>query len=358
MLEKENTVKPGFNKEACHSFFKKTTRNKKKWKHEFPDWMKKLNEHLNVFDLKKFKYKEITCFINKLKSSGSPCPPDQISITILKRCSILRTFIDKIRSHCWRERKFSSCWKHAFTILIYKKGFSMELPNFHPIRLQPVFAKIYSLLMRNRIHNFFFENFSQISSLNFFSGTYRKVSGEQYQGQKNTKLLTHIIKHAKNKQRQIIVTLLDPKNACGEVDHILLKVLVYHHSSDIIKLLISDYYKSYTITISTNTYITDPLIVGKWVFQGGCLSLLLFNMIINTLIKTIDDERICRMEYNFCNSLTPRNWFQFVDDSVLVMSIEQDNQLLLNLFTKWCNWAILTARVDKFKIFGIRKNGT
>ena len=30
MFEKEDTVKPGFNKEACHSFFKKTsTRNEK-----------------------------------------------------------------------------------------------------------------------------------------------------------------------------------------------------------------------------------------------------------------------------------------------------------------------------------------
>ena len=100
-FEKEDTVKPGFNKEACHSFFKKTlTRNKKKQKLEFPAWMKKLNEPLNLFDLKPPTYKEITGIINKLKSSGSPCPQDQMSIIILKRCSILRTFILKIISHC------------------------------------------------------------------------------------------------------------------------------------------------------------------------------------------------------------------------------------------------------------------
>ena len=59
------------------------------------------------------------------------------------------------------------------------------------------------------------------------------------------------------------------------------------------------------MNIGTNTYITDPLIVGKGVLQEDCVSLLLFNMVINTLIKTIDDERIRCMEYNFCNSLTP-----------------------------------------------------
>ena len=156
MFKKEETVKPGFNKEAYHSFFKKTlTRNKKL---EFPTWMKKLNEPLNVFDLKQPTYKEITGIINKLKSSGSPCPHDQMSIIILKRYPILRTFMHKIISHCWREKKSPSCLKHAFTILIHKKGSNMEPSNFRPATLQHVFAKIYSSLIRNRIYNFLLEN--------------------------------------------------------------------------------------------------------------------------------------------------------------------------------------------------------
>lgn len=43
MFEKEDTVKPGFNKEACHSFFKKTsTRNEKP-----KIWISSLDEKLN-----------------------------------------------------------------------------------------------------------------------------------------------------------------------------------------------------------------------------------------------------------------------------------------------------------------------
>ena len=108
-------------------FLKKTlTLNKNKRKFEFPAWMKKLNEPLNVFDLKPTIYKEITSIINKLKSRGSPCLHDQMNCVVPKRCPILRTFIRKIISHCWRERKFLSCWKHAFTTLIQKKGSNME----------------------------------------------------------------------------------------------------------------------------------------------------------------------------------------------------------------------------------------
>ena len=208
--------------------------------------MKKLNEPLNVFYLKPPTYTEITGIVNKLKSSGSPCPHDQMSIIILKRCPILRTFRHKIKSHCWRERKFPSRWKHAFTILIHKKGSNMKSSNFCPITLQPVFAKIHSSLIRNRIYNFLLEN--QFIESNIQKGFFRAISGTI----EHTELLTHIIKHAENKQRQIIITLLDLKHASGEVDHkSLLKVLKYHHIPDEIKLLITDYYNNYSITIGT-----------------------------------------------------------------------------------------------------------
>ena len=102
-----------------------------------------------------------------------------------------------------------------------------------------------------------------------------------------------MINHVRGKQRQIIITLLDLKNEFGEVDHrLLLKALEYHHIPENIKLLISEYYDDYAITIATNQYKTDPLIVGKGVLQDDCLSPLLFNLVVNTLIKTVDQDRV------------------------------------------------------------------
>ena len=100
-----------------------------------------------------------------------------------------------------------------------------------------------------------------------------------------------MIKHAKNKQRQIIITLLDLKKNIfrGRPQNFIKSIRVSPHSN-VIKLLITDYYKHYTITMDTNTYITDPLIVGKGVLQADCLNLLLFNMVINTSIKTTDEK--------------------------------------------------------------------
>ena len=117
-----------------------------------------------------------------------------------------------------------------------------------------------------------------------------------------------MINHARGKQRQIIFTSLDLKNAFWEVDHcLLLKTLEYHYIPENIKLLISEYYDDYAITIATNQYKTDPLIVGKGVLQDDCLSPLLFNLVVNTLIKTVDQDRVRCMGYTFSNMLIPRH---------------------------------------------------
>ena len=131
----------------------------------------------------------------------------------------------------------------------------------------------------------------------------------------HTELLSHMINHARSKQRQIIITLLNLKNAFGKVDdRLLLKTLEYHHIPENIKLLISEYYDDYAITIATDQYKTDPLIVGKVVLQGECLSPLLFNLAVNTLTKTVDQDRVRCAGYTFSNILTPRHWFQFADE--------------------------------------------
>ena len=88
-----------------------------------------------------------------------------------------------------------------------KKGFQYGTLELRPITFQPVFAKIYSLLIRNRIYNFLLEN--QFIELSKQKGFWRAISGTI--GLKE--LLTHVVKHTKIKQHQIIITLLDLKNA-------------------------------------------------------------------------------------------------------------------------------------------------
>lgn len=159
--------------------------------------------------------------------------------------------------------------------------------------------------------------------------------------------------------RDLVITLLDLKNAFGEVSHDLLKMsLKFHHVPDHVINLIENFYSDYCISVGTKTFITNPIRVDKGVLQGDCLSPILFNLCFNTLLRTIDVERIKLMGYHFDEYLKPRHWFQFADDTAIVTSSQEDNQLLLNVFSKWCTWSGLIVRVDKYMTFGIRKNNT
>ena len=94
----------------------------------------------------------------------------------------------------------------------------------------------------------------------------------------------------------------------GEIDHeIILKILDYHHFPKEIKDLIESYYTNYNISISTESFTTNPILIEKGVLQGDCLSPLLFNLVVNALLKTIDTEKIRSMGYRYSESLQPRH---------------------------------------------------
>ena len=42
----------------------------------------------------------------------------------------------------------------------------------------------------------------------------------------------------------------------------------------------------------------------------------------------------------------------------VITSLEHENQLLLNHFSSWCNWADMTIRVYQCSSFGIKKSST
>ena len=62
--------------------------------------------------------------------------------------------------------------------------------------------------------------------------------------------------------------------------------------------------------------------------------------------------------YHTLEGFLPRKWFQFADDPAAVTSLEGENQILLNLFSKWCRWSEMTIKASKCHSFGICKTGT
>jgi hypothetical protein len=94
--------------------------------------------------------------------------------------------------------------------------------------------------------------------------------------------MTNIINQAKIKQRSVFITLLDLKNAFGEVHHNLIQsVLDYHHIPKDVSEIIKSLYTDFNTTFITLEFSTPFITGGRGVLQRDCLSPLIFNMCIN-----------------------------------------------------------------------------
>ena len=173
----------------------------------------------------------------------------------------------------------------------------------------------------------------------------------------HTAQMSHIINKARIKQRSVVITLLDLKNAFGEVHHNLIPaVLKYHHiPHHIQQLIISRYSDLYTSIVSQH-FTTPPFIkVSRGVLQGDSLSPLTFNLCFNTFIHYIAAQKFRQFGLSL-NYIYPIHRFQFADDAAVITGLE--NEILLNHFTRSCNWAGMIIRVDKCLTFGIKKAAT
>ena len=357
-FKKNSSSMPTFNLAQCTSYFKKTFSaicpNKT---FNIPNWIPTFSPPQTPFNLDPPTYEEITNVIRKMKPSGSPCPLDQISVICFKRCPYLRSYLTEIIHAAWSSGVVPSEWKKACTILIHKKGETEDPANFRPITLESVPLKIFTSCLRNRTFQFLAEN--KYVEHNIQKGFTPQLSGTL----EHTAQMAHIINKARTKQRSLIITLLDLKNAFGEVHHNLIyKVLEYHHIPDHIKNLIRSLYTDFQTSIITEQFNTAFIKVGRGVLQGDCLSPLLFNMSFNTFIQHIKSEKYSQLGFwKFSENgkpLNPFHWFQFADDAAVISGQENENQLLLNRFTLWCQWAHMIIRVDKCSTFGIKKDLT
>jgi hypothetical protein len=301
------------------------------------------------FDLEPPSYQQVTNIIRRTKASGSPCSLDQLSIICFKRCPFLRTYLTDLIRAVWLSGTIPSEWKKACTILIHKKGDTNTPSNFRPITLETIPLKVFTSCLRNAMYSFLTLN-------NFIEHNIQKGFTPNMSGTlEHTAHLANIINKARIKQRSLVITLLDLKNAFGEVHHNLItSVLDYHHIPEHVKLIIKSLYTDFKTSIITSEFRTPFIPVRRGVLQSDCLSPLLFNMCFNTFIQHIKTDKYRQFGFSL-QFLNPVHWFQFADDAAVISSQESENQHLLNRFSIWCQWSNMIIRVDKCSTFGIKK---
>ena len=351
IFESNQQILPSFDKATCETYFINMFRSLSRFKKfTIPNWIPKFRDPTIDFDLSPPSYHQINKIIQKMKAKGSPCPLDQLSILCFKRCPYLRSYLLALYTEVWNQKYIPKEWRKAITILIHKKDTNSDPANFRPITLEPVALKIFTSLLRNRMYNFllnnnYIETDIQKGFIPGMSGTFEHIAH-----------LSYVVNQARNKQRSLTVTLVDLRNAFGEVHHNLIDtILEFHHIPLEMRQIVKSLYGDFHTAIATKLYVTHFLKFSKGVLQGDCLSPLLFNLIINSFVQHAKSTDLNQLGYHFIKGLLPRHWYQFADDAAIVTAMESNNQILLNKFSRWCTWCDMLIRVDKCYSFGIRK---
>ena len=103
----------------------------------------------------------------------------------------------------------------------------------------------------------------------------------------------------------------------------------------IFKILYIDFH----LSIITNDFHSKYVVVKRGVLQGDLLSPLIFKIIMKTFIQCVKEEKLTNFGYRAFQRFLPRNWIQSTDDNVTVTFLKEKNQILLNIFSKWCRWS-------------------
>ena len=141
--------------------------------------------------------------------------------------------------------------------------------------------------IRNRTYQLLKDN--EFIEKNIQKGFWSNLSGSI----EHTELMTHLINNAKRHQRSLVISLIDLKNAFGEVNHEMLRfALQYHHIPPLVIRCIMEFYKDFRIHVATDKFITNSISIERGVLQGESFSPLLFNLCMDTLINTMKIKKL------------------------------------------------------------------
>ena len=166
-------------------------------------------------------------------------------------------------------------------------------------------------------------------------------------------LLSEALRDARTHQRAICVSWLDLRNAFGSVRHSLIQFALRHYGlPPHFQRLVFDYYERlFAIVDVPGEFQSKPFHFAIGVFQGCTLSPLLFNIVIQLLLDTLEkpDLQSSVAGYRFsslkdCSLLSSA----YADDIEIVTSSPKENQALLDRTDDFLKWTeTMKARPNK-----------
>ena len=292
-----------------------------------------------------------TDFLKKMTKSlknGKSAFLDGATNEILKHAmSELANIFSKFFNHIESSSEFPEQWKTSFLVPLHKKGSRDDPDNYRGLAVGSNIGKFYTKCLNEKIKNY--AEFNEILSPHQFG--FR----DNFRTTDAIFSLRSIVSHYKNKGKKPIYScFVDFSKAFDSVNRI---AMVYKLGTVGIKgkmlKLISNMYNQSDYIIKSNGDFSYPIHSTIGVKQGCCLSPLFFNIFINDIHKTFE---------NNCDPVSLNNWninsLSFADDLVILSESPSGLMKSLKCLEKYCNEWGLKINVKKTKVLVFNKSFT
>ena len=234
---------------------------------------------------------------------------------------------------CRVKGKIFASWRRSRVTLICKdtNGDLYKIGNWRPIAVCDTLYRLYTCVIAKRVTSWAREQNVISSNQKGFmpvEGVFEHLF-----------MLDEIIADAKTSHRALSVTWLDIRNAFGSVrPDCISQVLEHFHAPTYLLEVVSDLYSSGSFTLRGGDGVTVDVTTQKGVRQGCPLSGILFNMVLEVLLRGLRDSS--SDGYNL--GWKKRNLVQslaYADDICLVTKSRQQMINQLKKCEKFASWA-------------------
>lgn len=208
------------------------------------------------------------------------------------------------------------CLKRSRTVFIPKKPDSRRPNEFRPISITSVILRLFNKLLARRV----------VAKANF---DYRQKAFLPIDGcAENVILLESIIAEARKRCASVYIANLDMTNAYGSVHHeAIYEALRCNGAPCELITYVKELYSGFTTVLEiSDDNANCEINVGRGVLQGDPLSPVLFNMVMDQMLKKIPDE----IGFPLYKEVRI-NGMAFADDKTLVAQTPRGLQIALDI---------------------------
>jgi hypothetical protein len=231
-------------------------------------------------------------------------------------------------------------WLQSHTILLYKKGDPTLLDNYRPITLANAIYKLWTTCI-------------VILATDYIES--RKILSPEQEGfradRSCARAVTHLslcVEDAHTSKKDIVLCYLDFKGAFPSTDHTqLVRTLEFLGLPRDFTTLVSNLYSGASTQFITSHGHTPHVGIGRGTLQGDPLSPLLFDLMIEPLIRWLN---AADKGYNItsCGLQLASKWY--ADDGTLVTNSVDDMMSLLSIVQQFSDWSGIKLNIDKCKV--------